>query len=92
MISNPHKYYMDIISLQDVHCLLGMMIIFVAFKANDETITSLHSNDPNLSRTIIKYSMPRDRPKVILRFLTLDDASTRVERTLHNKLAPIRCL
>ena len=50
------------------------MILFGVFRVNKEAITNLYSEDPNIYRPIIKASMPRDRLKVILRFLRFDDA------------------
>ena len=85
-----HRRYFSLISLQEIHTLLGVMILFGVFRVNRETISNLYSTDPNLSRPIIKASIPRDRLKVILRFLRFDDASTRLQRVLNDKLAPIR--
>ena len=73
-----------------MYTFLGMMILFGVFRSSKEKISNLYSDDPNLCRPIIKCSMPRDRFKVILRFLRFDDPSTRVERTFQDKLAPIR--
>ena len=66
------------------------MILIGIFRAHKEGISNLYSEDPNLSKPIIKCAMPRDRFKVILRFLRFDDPSTRLERSLLDKLAPIR--
>lgn len=85
-----HRRYFSLISLQEIHTLLGVMILFGVFRVNRETISNLYFADPNLSRPIIKASIPRDRLRVILRFLRFDDASTRLQRVLNDKLAPIR--
>ena len=91
--NNPgfiHEPYFNPISLQELHTFLGLMILFGVFRFNKEAITNLYSEDPNISRPIIKASMPRDRLKVILSFLRFDDASTRLVRSQTDKLAPIR--
>ncbi|KAI6649958.1 PiggyBac transposable element-derived protein 4 [Oopsacas minuta] len=89
-VPNPQKKYLYAITLEELYTFLGMMILFGVFRSSKEKISNLYSDDPNDCGPIIKCSMPRDRFKVILRFLRFDDLSTRLERTFQDKLAPIR--
>ena len=89
-IQDAHSKYLYSISMQDLYTFLGIMILIGVFRTHKERISNLYSEDPNLSKPIIKCAMPRDRFKVILRFLRFDDPSTRLERSLLDKLAPIR--
>ena len=87
---NARQKYLYQIALQELYCFLGMMLLFGVFRAHREKIANLYSDDPNLSPPILKASMPRDLFKIISRFLRFDDPSTRVERTLLDRLAPVR--
>ena len=83
------KIFISNIRLRTI-LLFGHDLLFGVFRAHREKIANLYSEDPNLSRPIIKASTPKDRFKIVLRFLRFDDPSTRVEITLLDRLAPVR--
>ena len=60
------------------------------FTAGKESLADLFSEDLIKSKPIFKADMPRDRFKNILKYLRFDDASTRAERMMIDKLALIR--
>ena len=92
--SNPEKSvdnrYLNYFTLHEVRGFIGLMILTGVFRASREPIDDLYSNDLNFGRPIFRAAMPRERFKNILRFLRFDDHTTRVERVLIDKLAPIR--
>ena len=62
-----------------------------ALQGNPYLIYSLKTSTlVNFGRPIFRATMPRERFKVILRFLRFDDFSTRTERSKTDNLAPIR--
>ena len=66
------------------------MILIGVFRASRDPVNCIYSEDPNLSRPIFRATMPRDRFKLILRFLRFDDFRTRLERQKSDQLAHIR--
>ena len=82
--------YFAPISIVELKAFVGLMILNGVFRASREPLNDLFSDDLNLGRPIFRAAMPRERMKVILKFLRFDEDSTRAERLLIDNLAPIR--
>ena len=91
--SNPsfgNQKYFKRISLDELHAFFGLMVETGVFRLFREPLDNLYCEDRNKSRPIFNATMPRDRFKVILRFLRFDDETTRSVRQKTDALAPIR--
>ena len=66
------------------------MILCGSFRASRGPLRDLFSDDMNFGKPIFRAVMPRERFKVILRFLRFDDSTTRAERIISDRFAPIR--
>ena len=82
--------YMYPITFTEFQAIIGLMMLVGVFRVHREPISKLYRVDPNLSRLIFKATLHRERFKVIITFLRIDDFRTRLERIKKNRLAPIK--
>ena len=87
--ATKNKYIYPITFLQ-LQAFIGLIILTGVFRVHREPISNLYSDDPNLCRPIFRATLPREKFKVIFRFLRFDDYRTRLERIKTDRLAPIR--
>lgn len=88
--TNPVEPWIDVDSTE-MQAFLGILILSGRFHESNDSARNLWSTtNPAFNRPIYQATMSRDRFVSILRHLRFDDLSTRPERKLHDKLAPIR--
>lgn len=73
---------------EELHALLGLLLLSSVLKSNDETLESVFSKDL-CSRPIFSATMSIKRYKVLLGCLRFDDMDTRAQRKARDKGAPI---
>ena len=82
--------YLNPITLPEIKSFISLLILTRVFRANREPIDELYREDLNFETPTFRAAMPRERFKNILRFLRFEGNTTRIERVLIHKLAPIR--
>ena len=88
-ITKESKYKTPL-TVIELEAFIGLMLLTGVFRVNREPVSNLYCSDPNLARPIFKATLPRDRFKIILRYLRFDDFRTRIPRVINDRLAPIR--
>ena len=84
------NHYLNLICYEELGAFIGLLILVGSFRASREPLSDLFSEDLNFGRPLFRATMPRERFKIILRFLRFDDHTTRVERFANDRFAPIR--
>ncbi|XP_053994901.1 uncharacterized protein LOC128885109 [Hylaeus volcanicus] len=74
----------------EINAFFGLLLIIGRFRESNETKDFLWMKNNALSRQIYTAVMSCDRFKDIFRYIRFDDATTRVERKMTDKLAPLR--
>lgn len=74
----------------EIHAYIGLLLIQGALQATKEPQKMLWCTDKKYARPIIPASMSRNRFQLLTAFIRFDDYSTRAQRRMSDKLAPIR--
>lgn len=74
----------------EINAFLGLLLIIGRFRESDETKDYLWTKNTAFSRQVYAAVMSCDRFKDISKFIRFDDITTRADRKVIDKLAPLR--